>query len=298
MSHHKHHDPTTAQNNADSVDWGLIKLSENRAFNGWHQRFSHRSQCNRSEMCFSVFLPPKVEDNHQVPVVYWLSGLTCTDENFMQKAGAFRIAADLGLAIVVPDTSPRGESVADDPSYDLGQGAGFYVNAIQQPWAEHYQMYDYVTQELPQIIEANFPVTSRRSIAGHSMGGHGALVIGLRNAHRYRSISALSPICNPMECHWGQKAFSTYLGPLKASWFEYDASELLKQHGTALPILIDQGEQDEFLNDQLRPNTLLDALPVENDRLTLTLHPFYDHSYYFVASFIEQHLRFHARFLL
>ena len=276
----------------------LIKLSENRIFNGWHQRFSHFSTSNQCDMRFSIYLPPKVEDNHRVPVLYWLSGLTCNEENFMQKAGAFRVAAKLGIAIVVPDTSPRGDTVADDPDYDLGQGAGFYVNALQPPWAEHYQMYDYVRQELPALIEAHFPVTKRRAIAGHSMGGHGALVIGLRNASEYRSISAFSPICHPMACPWGQKAFSAYLGPVKNTWHEYDASELLKQHGALLPILIDQGEQDEFLDPQLMPHTLLDALPLEKDQLTINMHPFHDHSYYFIATFIESHLRFHARYLL
>ncbi len=275
----------------------IKKLSANKVFAGWHKQYSHQSKVLNCNMRFAVYLPPQVEKGQKVPVLYWLSGLTCTDENFMQKAGAQGIAAELGVALVVPDTSPRGEDVADDEGYDLGQGAGFYLNATQTPWDAHYHMYDYIVSELPELIEANFPVTDKRAIAGHSMGGLGALVIALRNPERYTSVSAFSPISNPMNCPWGQKAFSAYLGDDKQQWSNYDASELMRKATQFVPALVDQGEADDFLTEQLKPELLVAAGKASGYPLELNLHPGYDHSYYFIASFIEQHLRFHATHL-
>ncbi len=270
--------------------------SSNKCFGGWNRQYHHQSEVLGCTMRFAIFLPPKAE-HEKVPVVYWLSGLTCTDENFMHKAGAQRIAAELGVAIVAPDTSPRGDDVPDDPegSYDFGLGAGFYVNATQAPWKTHYRMYDYVVHELPELIEREFPVNDQRAISGHSMGGHGALVVGLRNADRYSSISAFSPISNPINCPWGKKALGRYLGDDEATWREYDASELLKAHGCKLPLLVDQGEADNFLDEQLKPETLESAAEEAGAPLTLRMQPGYDHSYFFIASFIEDHLRFHAQ---
>lgn len=245
-------------------------------------------------MRFAIYLPPQASSDQKVPVLYWLSGLTCTDENFMQKAGAQRLASELGIAIVAPDTSPRGEDVANDDAYDLGQGAGFYVNATQSPWDQHYHMYDYVTRELPELIESVFPVTDQKSISGHSMGGHGALVIALRNPEAYNSVSAFSPISNPVNCPWGQKAFESYLGKDRETWLAYDASELMKKTSQFLPTLVDQGDADDFLVEQLKPESLQTAANASGYPLELRNQPGYDHSYYFIASFIEDHLRFHA----
>ena len=200
-------------------------ISSNKSFGGWHKRYRHHASVLGCEMNFAIYLPPQALTGQKVPVLYWLSGLTCTDENFMQKAGAQRIAADLGIALVAPDTSPRGDGVADDPGYDLGMGAGFYVNASQSPWQAHYQMYDYVTRELPDLIETHFPVSTRRAISGHSMGGHGALIAALREPGRYRSVSAFSPICHPSRCPWGQKALGAYLGSNPLLWQEWDACQ-------------------------------------------------------------------------
>jgi len=246
-----------------------------------------------------VYLPPQVAGGERRPVVYWLSGLTCTDENFTQKAGAQRVAAELGLVLVAPDTSPRGPAVPDAPdqAYDLGQGAGFYVNATLAPWSAHYRMYDYVVEELPALIESAFPVSDRRAISGHSMGGHGALVVALRNPERYRSVSAFSPIANPVACPWGQKAFTAYLGAERSEWRAYDTCELLREHGAAIPVLVDQGDADDFLEEQLRPEALQQAADRCGAPLELRLQRGYDHSYFFVASFIEDHLRFQARYL-
>lgn len=279
----------------------IENVNQNKCFDGWLKQYKHRSTTLDCEMRFSIFLPPKVNQGGKVPVLYWLSGLTCTDENFMQKAGAQRIAAELGIAIVAPDTSPRGEGVADDPdaAYDMGLGAGFYVNATEEPWAKHYQMYDYITQELPALIEELFPVSDARSISGHSMGGHGALTIAMKNPQRYRSVSAFSPISNPMKCPWGQKALGGYLGADKQTWLPYDASELMQKAVVEdfLPTLVDQGLADDFLKEQLQPKALLTAAEVSGYPLTLRQHAGYDHSYYFISSFIEEHLRFHADFL-
>lgn len=277
----------------------LTPISQSKVFSGWHKQYQHHSSVLNCEMRFAIYLPPQASPHTPVPVLYWLSGLTCSDENFMQKAAAFRKAAELGIAIVAADTSPRGESVADDPqgAYDLGLGAGFYVNATQEPWKQHYQMYSYIVDELPALIEQHFPVNQRKSIAGHSMGGHGALTIGIKNPQRYCSISALSPICHPSDCPWGQKAFRHYLGEDQLTWQDYDAFALLKRQSTSLPILVDQGEADPFLQEQLKPETL-QAVAIDNAlNFTLRLHAGYDHSYYFIQSFIDDHLEFHGQYL-
>jgi S-formylglutathione hydrolase len=275
----------------------IENLSVNKSFGGWHKQYSHHSKTLNCSMKFAVYLPPQVSNGEKVPVLYWLSGLTCTDENFMQKAGAQRIAAELGIAIVAPDTSPRGDEVADDESYDLGQGAGFYVNATQAPWNRHYHMYDYIVDELPKLIESTFPVSDKRAIAGHSMGGHGALTIAMLNPERYSSMSAFSPISNPINCPWGQKAFTAYLGENKTNWQKHDASELMKKAQKFVPARVDQGGDDNFLVEQLKPESL-EAAAKDNDYpLELHTHEGYDHSYYFIASFIEEHLRFHANHL-
>jgi S-formylglutathione hydrolase len=272
-------------------------LSSNKVFGGWHKQYSHQSSTVNCTMRFAIFLPPQASSNNKVPVLYWLSGLTCTDENVMQKSGIQRIAAELGIAIVAPDTSPRGEGVADDEAYDLGQGAGFYINAKQAPWNMHYQMYDYVVEELPALIEATFPVTGKRAIAGHSMGGHGALTIALKNAQRYCSVSAFSPISNPVNCPWGQKAFTAYLGDDQALWQQHDASMLMLEAKDFLPTRVDQGEADNFLEEQLKPTVLQASATQRGYPLELNIHQGYDHSYYFISSFIEQHVRFHHQYL-
>ena len=275
----------------------IENLSSNKSFGGWHKQYSHVSSTLNCTMRFAIFLPPLASTGAKVPVLYWLSGLTCSDENFMQKAGAQRLAAELGMAIVAPDTSPRGEGVANDDGYDLGQGAGFYVNATQAPWNRHFQMYDYVVNELPALIESMFPVSDKRAIAGHSMGGHGALTIALRNPERYQSVSAFSPIGNPINCPWGQKAFTAYLGKDTSTWREYDASLLMREASQKVPALVDQGEADDFLAEQLKPETLEAAASSNNYPLELRSHEGYDHSYYFISSFIEDHLNFHAGYL-
>jgi S-formylglutathione hydrolase len=271
-------------------------FSSNKSAGGWHKRYRHHSAVLGCDMVFAVYLPPQAEQGEELPVLYWLSGLTCTDENFMQKAGAHKLAAELGLIIVAPDTSPRGVDVPDDPvkAWDFGLGAGFYLNAAQQPWARHYRMYDYVVQELPALIEANFPVSDRRGISGHSMGGHGALICALRNPGRYHSLSAFAPISNPSNCPWGEKAFSRYLGDERSRWREWDACALLAEATEKLPILVDQGDRDDFLESQLKPDALKAAAQAAGHPLTLRLQPGYDHSYYFIASFIDDHLRHHA----
>ncbi|WP_284500777.1 S-formylglutathione hydrolase [Microbulbifer litoralis] len=275
----------------------IENLNSNKSFGGWHKQYRHHSEVLNCEMRFAIYLPPQAAGGQKVPVLYWLSGLTCTDENFMQKAGAQQVAAELGMALVAPDTSPRGETVADDENYDLGQGAGFYVNATRDPWSRHYRMYDYVVDELPQLVESLFPVTSVRSIAGHSMGGHGALVLALRNPVRYRSVSAFSPIANPVNCPWGKKAFAAYLGEDTPEWSRYDASLLMRDADDKVPALVDQGEADNFLSEQLKPEALEAAAATSDYPLQLRRREGYDHSYYFIASFIGEHLRFHARHL-
>ncbi|WP_407278174.1 S-formylglutathione hydrolase [Aromatoleum evansii] len=274
----------------------LENLSCQKSFGGWLKRYRHRSRTLACDMTFAVYLPPQAEQGGALPVLYWLSGLTCTDENFMQKAGAQRVAAELGLVIVAPDTSPRGADVPGDPdgAWDFGLGAGFYLNATEAPWSRHYRMHDYVVEELPALVEASFPVSDARGISGHSMGGHGALVCALRNPGRYRSVSAFAPITNPMNCPWGEKAFSRYLGEERARWREWDASVLIADAKERLPLLVDQGDRDDFLATQLKPEALEAAARAAGHPLTLRTQPGYDHSYYFIASFIEDHLRHHA----
>ncbi len=274
-------------------------VSSTKSFGGWHRRYRHRARTLGCDMVFAVYLPPQAEQGQALPVLYWLSGLTCTDENFMQKAGAQRLAAELGLILVAPDTSPRGDDVPDDPegAWDFGLGAGFYLNATQEPWARHYRMYDYVVEELPALVETHFPATDRRGVAGHSMGGHGALVCALKNPGRYRSVSAFAPIANPLDCPWGEKAFSRYLGEDRARWREWDACALIAEARERLPILVDQGDRDDFLATQLKPGALEAAARAAGHPLTLRMQPGYDHSYSFVASFIDDHLRHHAEAL-
>ena len=275
----------------------LTVVQEQKCFGGRQIRYQHASAVLNCEMQFSVFLPPQAATQN-VPALYWLSGLTCSDENFSTKAGAQRVAAELGIALIIPDTSPRGEGVPDDAAYDLGIGAGFYVNATQAPWATHYQMYDYVLHELPALVEAELPLSDKRAISGHSMGGHGALVLALRNPQRFVSVSAFAPIANPVNCPWGQKAFTAYLGEEQNAWANYDASLLLAQYRGDLPLLVDQGDADNFLTEQLKPQALYTAGMLAKANLLLRMQPGYDHSYYFIASFIEEHLRFHAQYLM
>lgn len=272
-------------------------LSTNACFEGEHRRYRHTSAALGCDMEFAVFLPPAAVGSQprNVPVLYWLSGLTCTDQNFMQKAGAQKRAARLGMAIVCPDTSPRGLGLpGEDDSYDFGSGAGFYINATEQPWAPHYRMYDYVTRELPQLVEAELPVTDQRSISGHSMGGHGALICALKNPGHYASVSAFAPISNPTECPWGQKAFAGYLGEDRSRWEEWDATLLIPTARERLPLLIDQGTADEFLDSQLNPEALADACEKVHHHINLRMHRGYDHSYFFIASFIDDHLDHHG----
>jgi S-formylglutathione hydrolase len=274
-------------------------ISETNCFGGRIGFYSHRSTVNDCDMEFSVFVPPQAADG-KVPVLTFLSGLTCTEENFMVKSGAQRVAARLGLILVSPDTSPRGEGVADDPDddYDMGLGAGFYLNATQEPWSRHYHMYDYITKELPPIIFNNFPGDpERHGLTGHSMGGHGALTIGLRNADRYRSLSAFAPICTTLHSPWGQKALGYYLGDDRSTWEEYDACEVARRSGDVTTydrILVDQGANDPFLDEQLKPGLLEAACTESGLPLELRIHDGYDHGYYFISTFIEEHLEFHA----
>ena len=274
----------------------MEQTANNQCFGGKQLRFHHQSDSLNCEMDFSIFLPPKAEQN-SVPVLYWLSGLTCTDQNFVNKAGAQGYAAAHGVAIVAPDTSPRGYDVADEPDrYDLGKGAGFYINATESPWSDHYQMYDYINIELPEIIERNFPVIAGlKSIFGHSMGGHGALISSLKNPGAYQSVSAFSPICNPTVCGWGRGCLGTYLGDDKDAWKEYDATELINAGAECLPLFIEQGAADEFLQQQLYPQNLQAACKKRNIPVTLRMQEGYDHSYYFIASFIEEHVAYHAK---
>ncbi|QPE45829.1 S-formylglutathione hydrolase [Escherichia coli O9:H10] len=274
-------------------------LEEHRCFEGWQQRWRHDSSTLNCPMTFSIFLPPP-RDHTPPPVLYWLSGLTCNDENFTTKAGAQRVAAELGIVLVMPDTSPRGEKVANDDGYDLGQGAGFYLNATQPPWARHYRMYDYLRDELPALVQSQFNVSDRCAISGHSMGGHGALIMALKNPGKYTSVSAFAPIVNPCSVPWGIKAFSSYLGEDKNAWLEWDSCALMYASNAqdAIPTLIDQGDNDQFLADQLQPAVLAEAARQKAWPMTLRIQPGYDHSYYFIASFIEDHLRFHAQYLL
>lgn len=277
----------------------MKEIANNKIFGGQQLQFEHQSSTLNSTMQFSVFLPPQAS-SAKVPVLYWLSGLTCTDQNFVTKAGAQRAAAKHGIAIVCPDTSPRGDEVPDDPekSWDFGLGAGFYVNATQKPWAEHYQMYDYVVAELPALINAGLPIDGERaSISGHSMGGHGALTIALKNPSSYKSVSAFSPIVSPMNCPWGHKALGLYIGDDREQWKQYDSCELVRASEQHLPMLVDQGEADNFLAEQLKTELLIKALQEAEYSAEVRMQPGYDHSYFFIASFIEDHIRFHAEHL-
>ena len=276
----------------------LTIASEHRCFDGTQRFYVHESQECRTEMRFSVFLPPQWQ-SREVPVLYFLAGLTCTEETFMVKAGAQRIAAELGLMLVAPDTSPRKARIpGDDASWDFGLGAGFYLDATQSPWSQHYRMYSYVTRELPELINSIGNVASeRQSIFGHSMGGHGALICALKNPDRYRSVSAFAPISSPSEVPWGQKAFTSYLGSDRSSWAEYDASELVKARGYDKPILIDQGMSDKFLQEQLQPHRFEQACQQAGVRLQMRHRAGYDHGYYFISTFMDEHLRHHGAYL-
>jgi len=278
----------------------MKKIQSIKEFGGYLNRYEHRSTSCHCIMTFSVYLPPQA-NTQNVPVLYWLSGLTCTDDNARTKAGMQRYAAESGIALVFPDTSPRGEGVADEPDrYDLGQGAGFYVNATQAPWGAHYQMYDYVTQELPALIENQLPVLKNvKSISGHSMGGHGALICALKNPQSYRSVSAFSPICNPMNSDWGKGCLSAYLGDNIELWKSYDATALVEAGAKRDDILIDQGSADEFYDEaQLLPENFQAACEKANQALTLRMQSGYDHSYHFIASFIGEHIAYHAKALM
>lgn len=275
----------------------LKEISRNKVHGGWQIRYQHQSSSLDCDMVFGIFLPPQAAFA-KVPVLYWLSGLTCTDENFAQKAGAQRLASELGLAIVCPDTSPRGTDLpGEHDDWDFGSGAGFYVNATQPPWSGHYRMYDYVSKELPALIEAELPVTDQRSVSGHSMGGHGALMCALKDPQSYRSVSAFAPICHPSESPWGVKAFSHYLGDDRNAWRDWDATQLVCSVDTQLPILIDQGADDDFLGEELKPGSLEQACIATHHPLEVRMQEGYDHSYYFIASFIDDHLRYHAKAL-
>lgn len=277
-------------------------ISEFKSFGGWQKRYSHPSKSCHCTMTFSIYLPPQAE-KEKVPVLYWLSGLTCTDENFVQKAGAQAYASQYGVAIVAPDTSPRGDGVTDDAdgAYDFGLGASFYVNAEQAPFDKYYHMFDYVVKELPALINQNFSVDSNRvGIFGHSMGGHGALTIGLKNPEIYQSISAFAPIVAPSQVPWGEKAFSGYLGKDQKKWQAHDACALIAQITQGIcktPLLVDQGKADNYLDDQLKPHLLEEACTKAQHPLTLRYQEDYDHSYFFIASFMKDHIAHHAKML-
>jgi S-formylglutathione hydrolase len=277
---------------------GLTTLKQHRCFGGIQGVYRHDSSATRCAMEFAAYVPPQAEHG-KVPVLYWLSGLTCTWANFTEKAGAQRHAAAHGLIIVAPDTSPRGTDLpGEHDSYDFGSGAGFYVDATAQPWARNYRMYSYVTKELPALVEANFPVDrARQGIFGHSMGGHGALVCALRNPERYRSLSAFAPISAPMRCPWGEKALAGYLGDDREGWRAYDATELAASADWRSEVLVDQGTADDFLDPQLKPHLLQEAFHSAGIPLTLRYQAGYDHSYYFMASFMADHVVHHARLL-
>ena len=271
-------------------------VSENKCFGGIQGVYSHASDACGCDMTFGLFLPEEAQDG-PVPVLWYLSGLTCTHENAMVKAGAQAWAADYGVALVFPDTSPRGEGVANDEAYDLGQGAGFYVNATEKPWAPHFRMWDYVAEELPRIVTANFAVDeARQGITGHSMGGHGALTLAMRLPGRFRSVSAFAPIAHPTQSDWGRKQLSAYLGADEGAWAQHDATLLMRRLGFDGPVLIDQGSKDQFL-DLLKPEALAQAMAERRQNATFRMQPGYDHSYFFVSSFIRDHLAFHAEAL-
>jgi len=272
----------------------IERVSESRCFEGRQIVYKHASEACACTMRFAVFLPPAAERG-PVPALYWLSGLTCTEENFSVKAGAQRYAAELGLALIIPDTSPRGVNIpGEDAQMDVGTGAGFYVNATQAPWAAHYRMYDYIRDELPAVVNANLPVDpQRKSISGHSMGGHGAIILGIGNAQSYRSVSAFAPIASASHSAWGQHALTAYFGADRERWRAYDAAEVIRARPSRHELLVDQGMSDPYL-EQLRPDLLKDACSASGQRLTYRERPGYDHGYYFVGTFIAEHLKFHA----
>ena len=268
-------------------------ISENACFGGTQGVYSHESTACACDMTFGLFLPQEAKDG-PVPLLWYLSGLTCTHENAMIKAGAQGWAAEQGIALVFPDTSPRGEDVANDEAYDLGQGAGFYVNATQKPWAPHFRMWDYVTNELPNVLGENFALDmARQSITGHSMGGHGALTIAMSFPGRFRSVSAFAPICNPTASDWGRKQFTAYLGKDEQTWAFHDATLLMRDKGFDGPMLIDTGTKDQFI-DLLKPEAFAEAVNARRQQATLRLQPGYDHSYFFISTFMEEHVAFHA----
>ncbi len=271
----------------------MQRLEHRACFGGWQDVYRHRSEALDCDMTVGVYFPPQAAQG-PCPVLYWLSGLTCTEQNFITKAGAQRYAAEHGIILVAPDTSPRGEDVADEDRYDLGKGAGFYLDATQQPWARQYRMHDYIAHELPAWVESDPAASGVRAIAGHSMGGHGALVIALRNPGRYRSVSAFSPIVAPSRVPWGEQAFTAYLGKDRATWKQWDACELIASASERLPLLVDQGDADEFLATQLRPELLREACAAAGHPLTLRMQPGHDHSYYFISTFIGEHIAWHA----
>lgn len=273
----------------------VTKKDSWRCFDGALTVFEHRSQACNCDMRFAVFSPPQAQ-SQRVPVLWYLSGLTCTWENVMTKAGLQRTAAELGLMVIAPDTSPRGDDVADDPAYDLGKGAGFYLTATQQPWSQHYRMDQYVVDELQRVIGENFPAAdlARQGITGHSMGGHGALTLHLKHPQLYRSVSAFSPIVAPSQVPWGQKAFTAYLGSDRSTWPAYDATELVRKQPSRARILIEQGAADSFLERELQPQRFVDAARSAGQQVTLRMRDGYDHSYYFISTFIDDHLRWHA----
>ena len=275
---------------------GLELVSAARCFGGFQKVFKHHSKTTKCDMKFAVYLPPQTE-SQKVPVLYWLSGLTCTEQNFILKSGFQRYAAEYGIIVVSPDTSPRGCNITgEDDSWDFGTGAGFYVDATDDKWKENYNMFSYVTQELPQIVSEKFPILpGKQSICGHSMGGHGALICALRNPGMYKAVSAFAPIANPSICPWGIKAFTNYLGADKETWKQYDATELAKVYdGPPLHILIDQGKSDEFEANQLYPDNFVQACRSNNVPVILRNHDGYDHSFYFIASFIGEHFKHHS----
>ena len=275
----------------------MNRIEHHASFGGRQEVWQHASRSTGTDMKLGVYLPPAALAGEKCPVLYWLSGLTCTEQNFITKAGAQQFAAQHGLIVVAPDTSPRGEGVANDAAYDLGQGAGFYLNATEEPWAAHFRMEDYVVDELPALIEQHFPASAARGIFGHSMGGHGALTLALRHPGRYQSVSAFSPIVAPSQVPWGQKALKAYLGDDPAAWRQHDAVALIAGAQERLPLLVDQGDADEFLAEHLRPELLQAACDKAGHPLTLRMQPGYDHSYYFIASFMADHLAHHARAL-
>ncbi len=269
-------------------------VSTNKSYGGTQGVYSHASSATGTEMTFAVYVPDH-EEGAKLPVLWYLSGLTCTHANVMEKGEYRRAASELGLIIVAPDTSPRGEDVADDEAYDMGQGAGFYVDATEEPWAQHFRMRSYIEQELPELIAKEFPVDmDRQGIFGHSMGGHGALTIALRNADRFKSVSAFSPIVAPLRCPWGEKALGGYLGSDHAAWRQYDACALIEDGARVDDILVDQGTGDNFLEEQLKPHLLTEACEKAAIPLTLHMREGYDHSYYFISTFMADHLRWHA----